>query len=38
MTENLELYARIGFIESDRHRVEDFHAVCMRKPLAQDVS
>jgi N-acetylglutamate synthase-like GNAT family acetyltransferase len=33
MTENQDLYARIGYIEYDRRPVEDFHIVFMRKPL-----
>ena len=34
MTENQELYARIGYVEYDRRPVEDFHVVFMRKQLA----
>ena len=33
MTENLDLYTRIGYVEYDRRPVEDFHVVFMRKPL-----
>ena len=36
MTENLDLYARIGYVEYDRRPIEDFHVVFMRKPLEQD--
>jgi ribosomal protein S18 acetylase RimI-like enzyme len=36
MTENLDLYTRIGYAEYDRRPVEDFHVVFMRKPLGQD--
>lgn len=36
MTENLDLYSRIGDVEYDRRPIEDFHIVFMRKPLAQD--
>jgi ribosomal protein S18 acetylase RimI-like enzyme len=35
MTENRELYARIGYLEYDRRPVEDFHVVFMRKHLAE---
>jgi ribosomal protein S18 acetylase RimI-like enzyme len=34
MTENQELYARIGYVEYDRRPIEDFHIVFMRKQLA----
>jgi ribosomal protein S18 acetylase RimI-like enzyme len=34
MTENQELYARIGYVEFDRRQVEDLHIVFMRKQLA----
>jgi ribosomal protein S18 acetylase RimI-like enzyme len=34
MTENLEMYARIGYVEYDRRPIEDFHVVFMRKLLA----
>jgi ribosomal protein S18 acetylase RimI-like enzyme len=34
MTENQELYARIGYVEYDRRQVEDLHIVFMRKRLA----
>ncbi len=33
MTENQELYARIGYVEYDRRLIEDFHIVFMRKQL-----
>ena len=36
MTENQELYARIGYVEYDRRPIEDFHIVFMRKQLAGD--
>jgi ribosomal protein S18 acetylase RimI-like enzyme len=35
MTENQELYARIGYVEYDRRSVEDLHVVFMRKQLAE---
>jgi ribosomal protein S18 acetylase RimI-like enzyme len=35
MTENQELYARIGYVEYDRRQVEDLHIVLMRKQLAE---
>jgi ribosomal protein S18 acetylase RimI-like enzyme len=35
MTENQELYARIGYVEYDRRSVEDLHVVYMRKQLAE---
>lgn len=34
MTENQELYARIGYVEYDRRAIEDLHVVYMRKQLA----
>lgn len=34
MTENIELYGRIGYIEYDRRSLGDFALVFMRKPLA----
>jgi ribosomal protein S18 acetylase RimI-like enzyme len=34
MTENQELYARIGYAEHDRRPVQDFHVVYLRKQLA----
>jgi hypothetical protein len=34
MTENQELYARIGYAEYDRRPVQDFHVVYLRKQLA----
>jgi ribosomal protein S18 acetylase RimI-like enzyme len=34
MTENQELYARIGYVEYDRRQIEDLHVVFMRKQLA----
>jgi ribosomal protein S18 acetylase RimI-like enzyme len=36
MTENQELYARIGYVEYDRRSIEDFHVVFMRKQLEED--
>jgi ribosomal protein S18 acetylase RimI-like enzyme len=36
MTENQELYARIGYVEYDRRPIEDFHIVFMRKQLADE--
>ncbi len=36
MTENQELYARIGYVEYDRRPIEDFHVVFMRKQLARE--
>jgi ribosomal protein S18 acetylase RimI-like enzyme len=35
MTENQELYARIGYVEFDRRQVEDLHIVFMRKQLPE---
>ena len=35
MTENQELYARIGYVEYDRRSVKDLHVVYMRKQLAE---
>jgi ribosomal protein S18 acetylase RimI-like enzyme len=35
MTENQELYARIGYVEYDRRAIGDLHVVYMRKQLAQ---
>lgn len=35
MTENLALYARIGYVEYDRRSQGDFSLVYMRKPLTQ---
>ncbi len=34
MTENQEMYARIGYVEYERRPIEDFHIVFMRKQLA----
>jgi ribosomal protein S18 acetylase RimI-like enzyme len=34
MTENQELYARIGYVEYDRRAIGDLHVVYMRKRLA----
>jgi GNAT superfamily N-acetyltransferase len=36
MTENQELYARIGYVEYDRRPIEDFHVVFMRKQLTRE--
>jgi ribosomal protein S18 acetylase RimI-like enzyme len=33
MTENLALYARIGYVEYDRRRIDAGHIVYLRKPL-----
>ena len=35
MTENLALYARIGYVEYDRRSQGDFSIVYMRKPLTE---
>ena len=35
MTENLALYARIGYVEYDRRSQENFSLVYMRKPLTE---
>ena len=37
MTENLKLYARVGYVEYDRRSGGDFSLVYMRKPLDADV-
>ena len=34
MTENQELYSRLGYAEYARRPVRDFHVVFMRKPLS----
>jgi ribosomal protein S18 acetylase RimI-like enzyme len=34
MLENIALYARLGYVETERQLHGDFHRVFMRKPLA----
>ena len=34
MTENLELYRRVGYVEYDRRRTGEFSRVFMRKKLS----
>ena len=36
MTENIDLYGRIGYVEFDRRSFGDFSLVFMRKPLGDD--
>jgi N-acetylglutamate synthase-like GNAT family acetyltransferase len=38
MTENIDLYGRIGYVEFDRRSFGDFSLVFMRKPLGDDVA
>jgi len=38
MTENVELYGRIGYLEYDRRSFGDFSLVFMRKPLGKDAA